>query len=73
MLILLMFIFSIKPPSKKTASKDGDSLRDSSRSRRARSENSRDSNLAPVKEHSDYVPAMTETKNSGKSKNANVT
>ena len=67
----MIFILSIKPPSKKTVSRDGDGLRDSSRGRRARSENSRDNNLPPVKEHSPYVSDnVTETKNNGKSRNA---
>ncbi|CAB3986466.1 roundabout homolog 1-like isoform X1 [Paramuricea clavata] len=63
---------SIKPPSKKTPSKDGDGLRDSSRGRRARSENSRDGNLPSVKENSTYVSTNTpEIKSNGKSRNVN--
>lgn len=68
------FFSSIKPPSKKIVSKDLDGLRDSSRGRRARSENSRESNLPPVKENSAYVSAKTpETKSNGKSRNAKDT
>ena len=68
------FFYSIKPPSKKIVSKDLDGLRDSSRGRRARSENSREISLPPVKENSADVSTKTpETKNNGKSRNVKNT